>query len=219
MTNPVVSQLKKTPLEIKTLEISDGWLKNINHQPSPHFSLREQTQEVDLLVIHNISLPPRQFGSSHIIDFFQGKLNVDADPYFKEIYQLKVSAHCLIDRKGIITQFVSFNDKAWHAGISSFKSKAKCNDFSIGIELEGTDDIPYTEVQYQQLIELTLVLSQYFPNIIKNKGTSEQQQKSFEHIVGHCDIAPGRKTDPGEAFDWGYFNKCLNLVLVKVEEC
>jgi len=218
MTNPVVSQLKKTPFEIKKLEIFDGWLKSANHQPSAHFSLREQTQEVELLVVHNISLPPRQFGGTHIIDFFQGKLNVDADPYFKEIHQLKVSAHCLIDRKGIITQFVSFNDKAWHAGVSSFKEKTKCNDFSIGIELEGTDDIPYTKAQYQQLINLTLALGQHFPNIIKSKLTPAQQQKSFEHIVGHCDIAPERKTDPGEAFDWHYFNDCLNQALVNAIE-
>jgi AmpD protein len=215
-----VSQLKKAPFKIKNLEtlgileISDGWLENTNHQPSPHFSLRDRDQEIELLVVHNISLPPKKFGGTHIIDFFQGKLNVNADPYFEEIHQLKVSAHCLIDREGLITQFVSFNDKAWHAGVSSFKGKEQCNDFSIGIELEGSDDIPYTEVQYQQLINLTLSLATYFPEIVKNELTQTLQKNTFEHIVGHNDIAPGRKTDPGKAFDWHYFNESLNQALI-----
>jgi len=207
MTNPVISQLKKaffkaTDLEI--LEISEGWLQNISHQPSPHFSCRDPEQEINLLVVHNISLPPRQFGGTHIIDFFQGNLNVDADPYFREIYQLKVSAHCLINREGAITQFVSFNDKAWHAGVSLFQGKTQCNDFSIGIELEGADDIPYTNAQYQQLINITLALGKSFPEIVKNE---------FEHIVGHSDIAPGRKSDPGEAFDWRCFYGSLKQAL------
>jgi AmpD protein len=211
------SQLNKSPINIKNRKIlgmSDGWLTNVNQQPSPHFSLRDHDQEINLLVVHNISLPPKQFGGTHIIDFFQGKLNVKADPYFEEIHQLKVSAHCLIDRKGVVTQFVSFNDKAWHAGVSSFKGKEQCNDFSIGIELEGSDDIPYTEVQYQQLINLTLSLATYFPDIVKNELTQVLQKNTFEHIVGHNDIAPGRKTDPGKAFDWGYFNENLNQALI-----
>lgn len=219
MMNLNVSQLKKSPFKIKNvklLEISDGWLQNVNHQPSPHFSLRDKELGIHLLVVHNISLPPRKFGGTHIIDFFQGKLNVNADPYFEEIYQLKVSAHCLIDREGVITQFVSFEDKAWHAGVSSFKGKEQCNDFSIGIELEGADDIPYTGVQYQQLIKLTLSLGKHFPEIIKSDITSQQKNNlvhAFEHIVGHDDIAPGRKTDPGEAFDWEYLNQCLYQAL------
>ena len=207
MTNLVISQLKKTFFKATNLEvlgIRKGWLQNISHRPSPHFSCRSQEQEINLLVVHNISLPPRQFGGPHIIDFFQGNLNVDADSYFKEIHQLKVSANCLIDREGVNTQFVSFNDKAWHAGASSFKGKAQCNDFSIGIELEGTDDIPYTNAQYQQLINLTLALGKSFPEIVKDE---------FEHIVGHSDIAPGRKTDPGEAFDWRCFYQSLKQAL------
>jgi len=219
MMNFNVSQLKKSPFKIKNveiLEINKGWLQNVNHQPSPHFSLRDKNQEINLLVVHNISLPPRKFGGTHIIDFFQGKLNVDVDPYFEEIHQLKVSAHCLIDREGIITQFVSFNDKAWHAGVSSFQGKEQCNDFSIGIELEGADDIPYTKVQYQQLTSLTLSLGKYFPEIVKNDLSVQQNhniERPFEHIVGHSDIAPGRKTDPGEVFDWQYLNQCLYQAL------
>ncbi|MFT5755926.1 MAG: AmpD protein [Alteromonadaceae bacterium] len=228
MMNFNVSQLKmkKTSFKIKILEmlkrlamleIRQGWLQNANHQPSPHYSYRDEGQEINLLVVHNISLPPRQFGGTHIIDFFQGKLNVNADPYFEEIHQLKVSAHCLIDRKGAITQFVSFNDKAWHAGVSSFKGKAQCNDFSIGIELEGADDIPYTEAQYQQLVSITLALGKDFPDIVKNGSTSQQKNNvihDFENIVGHNDIAPGRKTDPGEVFDWKYLNQCLEQALI-----
>ena len=111
--------------------------------------------------------------------------------------QVEVSAHCLVRRDGTIVQYVSFNDKAWHAGVSSFKERGRCNDFSIGIELEGTDDIPYTAEQYQQLTKLTLCLQNQFPAII------------MENIVGHCDIAPLRKTDPGQIFDWKYFRQSL----------
>jgi len=173
--------------------ISDGWLKGAEHQKSPHFSLREPSQEVSLLVVHNISLPPGQFGNNYITDLFLGQLSADAHPYFKDIHQLKVSAHCLIKRDGHVIQYVSFNDKAWHAGVSSFEGRDKCNDFSIGIELEGTDTQAYTTEQYQQLVRLVNKLQASYPLIRHN------------HIVGHNDIAPGRKTDPGEAFDWPYF--------------
>jgi len=149
--------------------------------------------------VHNISLPPGQFGGTHITDFFLGKLDHSLDPYFESIYQLRVSAHCLIRRDGHIVQYVSFNDKAWHAGVSNYQGREKCNDFSIGIELEGTDDIPYTTEQYQQLSCLSRALIGSYPEL-KN------------HIVGHSDIAPGRKTDPGAAFDWQYFNALMKVI-------
>jgi len=128
---------------------------------------------------------------------FLGKIDANAHPSFADIVQLQVSAHCLIRRDGSIIQYVSFDDKAWHAGESCFNNTDNCNDFSIGIELEGTDDIPYKEAQYRQLARLTASLQQNYPLI------------TSDNIVGHCDIAPERKTDPGPAFDWQYFHQCL----------
>jgi AmpD protein len=177
--------------------INNGWLSGIEHQVSPHFSLRELDTRIDLLVVHNISLPPAQFGGPYITDLFLGRLDESADEYFQTIAQLKVSAHCLIRRDGHIIQYVSFDDNAWHAGLSSFQGREQCNEFSIGIELEGTDDIPYTKVQYLQLAALVKKLQASYSFI------------SHNNIVGHCDIAPGRKTDPGEVFDWQHFKQCL----------
>ena len=178
------------------MHIENGWLTTAEHIVSPHYDQREAQQEVSLLVVHNISLPPGEFGGSYISDLFTGKLDPTIDPYFGDIYQLRVSAHCLIRRDGHIIQYVSFNDRAWHAGVSSYQGRDKCNDFSIGIELEGTDDIPYTQEQYQQLSQLTSIIKINYPNV---KG----------NIVGHCDIAPDRKTDPGASFDWARFKKSI----------
>jgi AmpD protein len=177
--------------------IADGWLMAVERHESTHFEKRAANDLVRLLVIHNISLPPGKFGGPHIRDFFLGKLDPTIDPYFQDIYQLRVSAHCLIQRDGNIIQFVSFDDKAWHAGVSNYQGVDKCNDFSIGIELEGTDDIPYTKQQYQQLSRLTDALTMTYTDIGKN-------------IVGHCDIAPIRKTDPGASFDWRRYQALLN---------
>lgn len=177
------------------MKIIDGWLVGADKKPSPHFTKRTTEDNIDLLVIHNISLPPGKFGGPYITDLFLGRLEPSSDPFFEGIYQLQVSAHLLIRRGGEIVQYVSFDDKAWHAGVSSYKGREKCNDFSIGIELEGTDEIPYTESQYQQLSMVTKCLKEHYPNIADN-------------ITGHCDIAPGRKTDPGPAFDW---NKYIHL--------
>lgn len=171
------------------LSIENGWLKQAEIQKSDHFEHRDKNEAISLLVVHNISLPPGQFGGNHITNFFLGKLDPSIDPYFQSIYNIRVSAHCLIQRTGHIIQYVSFNDKAWHAGVSNYQGREKCNDFSIGIELEGTDEIPYTKEQYQQLSALTKQLRTAYPEITDN-------------IVGHCDIAPERKTDPGPAFDW-----------------
>jgi len=183
------------------LTIDNGWLSTAELCPSPHFDKRENGADatIDLLVIHNISLPAGVFGGSYITDLFLGRLDAKADASFADICQLRVSAHCLIRRDGHIIQYVSFNDRAWHAGISNYLGRDKCNDFSIGIELEGTDDIPYTDEQYQQLSHLTAELTKQYPLIAEN-------------IVGHCDIAPIRKTDPGQAFDWHYFKSLLSKV-------
>lgn len=177
--------------------ISSGWLTQVEHLPSPNFSPRELDQDISLLVIHNISLPAGQFGGTYISDLFLGQLDCNAHVSFSDLKGIEVSAHCLIRRDGCVIQYVSFNDKAWHAGVSSFNNKERCNDYSVGIELEGTDDIPYTAEQYQQLIALTLCLQDQFPAIM------------IDNVVGHCDIAPIRKTDPGPVFDWQYFRQCL----------
>ncbi|MCP4988194.1 MAG: 1,6-anhydro-N-acetylmuramyl-L-alanine amidase AmpD [Colwellia sp.] len=173
--------------------ITAGWLNQAQKLPSPHFSAREVDEKVSLLVVHNISLPAGDFSGHCISDLFLGQLDCEAHPSFDDLKGVEVSAHCLIRRDGSIIQYVSFFDKAWHAGVSCFKNKERCNDFSIGIELEGTDDIPYTPAQYKQLTALTHCLQNQFPAII------------MENIVGHCDIAPLRKTDPGPAFDWSHF--------------
>ncbi len=181
----------------EVLTITDGWLNKIEHLPSPYFSPRECDEIISLLVVHNISLPSGIFGTSYISDLFLGQLDCACHASFADLQGVEVSAHCLIRRDGSIIQYVSFEDKAWHAGISCFNEKERCNDFSIGIELEGTDDIPYTAEQYQQLITLTLCLQNKFPAIIMG------------NVVGHCDIAPLRKTDPGPVFDWQYFRQRL----------
>lgn len=169
---------------------NNGWCTFCRLLKSPHFNQRPIDTEVSLLVIHNISLPPGEFGSSDISDFFQGKLQVDKHPFFTQIADLKVSAHCLIRRDGELIQYVSFNDRAWHAGVSSYQGVEDCNNFSIGIELEGTDSLVYSDQQYTALIELTKILLEKYPSMDKAR------------ILGHCDIAPQRKTDPGPAFDW-----------------
>ena len=183
--------------KLPELKIVNGWLENVEIQKSSHFDTRSNSDTVSLLVVHNISLPPGDFGGDHITNFFLGKLDPTIDPYFESIYNIRVSAHCLIQRSGHIIQFVSFNDKAWHAGVSNYQGREKCNDFSIGIELEGTDDTPYTTEQYQQLSCLSKSLISTYPEMDNN-------------IVGHCDIAPVRKTDPGPSFDWSYYHELLS---------
>lgn len=175
-----------------------GWLQGVEHCPSPNYGERPGDTAVDLLVIHNISLPAGVFGGRYIHDLFCNCLNCDAHPSFADLRDLEVSAHALIDRSGHTTQFVSFDDRAWHAGVSEFAGRPNCNDYSIGIELEGTDTVGYTAQQYQTLVQVTQALQRKYPLIGKQR------------IVGHCDIAPGRKTDPGPAFDWAYFRKELS---------
>lgn len=182
------------PMQVST---ATGWLSDAEHRPSAHFNARPAGADISLLVIHNISLPPGQFGTGHIQDFFLGSLDVHAHPYFDQIAELRVSAHFLIERDGKITQFVSCLDRAWHAGQSCFAGRDNCNDFSLGVELEGTDCQPYTQQQYASLVTLTQALRLAFPLI------------SLERITGHEHIAPGRKTDPGPCFDWMHYRKQL----------
>ncbi|MBG5882897.1 1,6-anhydro-N-acetylmuramyl-L-alanine amidase AmpD [Providencia alcalifaciens] len=178
------------------MKIHDGWLNNVTHIPSPHHDDRPEDEEPSLLVIHNISLPPGQFGGPYINQLFTGTLNPEEHPFFEEIKHLRVSAHCLIRRDGEIIQYVPFNKRAWHAGQSNYQGREKCNDFSIGIELEGTDYQAFTEAQYITLAKLTKLLIAEFPQIKQN-------------ITGHSDIAPHRKTDPGPYFDWQHYKNAL----------
>ncbi len=179
------------------LEISDdGWLSLACRCPSPNFNQRPDTP-ISLVVVHNISLPPCQFGGSYIEQLFTNCLNPNEHPYFAQIAHLQVSAHLLIRRTGEVVQFVSFTARAWHAGQSLYQGRANCNDFSIGIELEGADEIPYEQVQYQQLAKIICGLKKSYPAIA-------------EHITGHSNIAPERKTDPGPAFDWSMLSRLLD---------
>ena len=177
---------------------SNGWYDNARHVPSPYFDTRPDAADVSLLVVHNISLPPGEFGGPYIEQFFTGKLNAAEHPFFKVIHQMGVSAHCLIRRDGEVVQFVSFFDRAWHAGQSSFAGRERCNDYSIGIELEGSDFVAYTEPQYQSLSQLTEALMLNFPEI------------TSQRITGHQYIAALRKTDPGLVSDWRKFKEKLN---------
>lgn len=173
---------------------AQAWLEpaaGITLRPSPNFNKRPTDSEISLLVLHNISLPPGQFGTPFVADLFLNQLDLQADPWFKENLQgLTVSAHFVIDRAGHITQFVSCDARAWHAGVSQHAGREQCNDFSIGIELEGTDTLAYAAAQYTALAALTECL---------------RARYSLTAVRGHCDIAPGRKTDPGPAFDWDHY--------------
>ena len=171
-----------------------GWALQV---PSPNCSDRPDPDDISLLVIHNISLPPGQFGGPHIDALFCNMLDGLEHPYFAEICLLRVSSHLLIRRDGLVVQYVPFNRKAWHAGASSFAGRPECNEYSIGIELEGTDDIPFTDSQYQQLAHVTRLLMTAYPAITAGR------------ITGHADIAPGRKTDPGPCFDWARYRSLI----------
>ncbi len=178
------------------LTIDGGWLRPVRRVPSPNQDERPDG-EISLLVIHCISLPPGEFGPRHIDALFLNRLDPQAHPYFRDIAKLRVSAHVLIDRRGRLTQYVPFQRRAWHAGVSSFQGRERCNDFSIGIELEGCDNLPYTPDQYHMLAVVTRTLMGQFAGLRQDR------------IVGHSDIAPGRKTDPGPAFDWVWYRELL----------
>ena len=172
----------------------DGVVRAAAQVPSPNFDARPADARISLLVIHNISLPPGQFGGPWIVELFTNCLQPKSHPYFATIADLRVSAHFLIRREGSLAQFVPCTLRAWHAGDSSWRERENCNDFSIGVELEGTDDMPYEDAQYRTLARLTRALRRRYP---------------LEDIAGHCDIAPKRKTDPGRAFDWPRYRKLV----------
>lgn len=172
-----------------------GWVRDAHRMPSPNFDARPRGMPVDLLVVHNISLPPRVYGGDAIIDLFLNRLDPQAHPFFGPLRSLRVSAHFLVRRDGALIQFVPCGKRAWHAGVSSFRGRARCNDFSIGVELEGSDDDPFEDMQYDRLVQLAWLLRSRYP---------------LGHLAGHCDIAPGRKTDPGPCFDWQRLQDALS---------
>lgn len=174
-----------------------GWLEGAEILPSPNYDDRPDEADITGIVIHNISLPPGQFGGGWIKDLFLNQLDANAHPYFVEIAHLKVSAHVLIRRDGSVQQFVPFHKRAWHAGVSCWEGRERCNDFTIGIEMEGDDETDFTEEQYIRLAEVSKTLLATYP-LLTN-----------ERITGHEHIAPGRKTDPGPHFDWQYFRELL----------
>jgi len=173
-----------------SIDSNSGWVDGVRRIESPNCDPRPSKQTVDLIVIHGISLPPGEFGGAWIECLFGNGLPSEAHQYFATINHLRVSAHVLITRAGLVTQFVPFTMRAWHAGKSVYCGRHECNDFSIGIELEGTDDLPYEAAQYAVLANLVSALRKAYPSLVD------------ADIVGHSDIAPGRKTDPGPTFDW-----------------
>lgn len=178
----------ESPIEFR-LDLH-GWCPQAQHLPSPNCDARAAGELTDLLVIHNISLPPDQFGGNAIAELFTNTLDFTADPYFAQLRALRVSSHFLIRRDGHLMQFVPTLKRAWHAGVSSFAGRSRCNDFSIGIELEGTDTVPFTDAQYATLCALSHTL---------------HQALTLRAVTGHQHIAPGRKTDPGPCFDWSRY--------------
>ena len=178
-------------------EISDGWFIQARKIPSPNYNKRPENVTIDSIIIHSISLPPGQYGGDEIDRFFSNQLNWNEHAYFREIEGLQVSSHLLIRRNGELVQYVNLYDRAWHAGQSCLAGQENCNDFSIGIELEGTDVSPFENSQYETLLAVLKTLKNYFPEI------------TAEKIVGHSDIAPGRKTDPGSGFDWNVLKLSL----------
>ena len=174
-------------------------LANAQFLASPHYDDRPTDADIDLLVIHCISLPPEQYGADYVEDFFMGTLDCSLHPYFQQLTSVRVSAHIYIKRDGQLIQFVPFDKRAWHAGLSEFAGQSRCNDFSIGIELEGDVNHAYTSAQYQCLAIVTADIQQRYPLITQDR------------ITGHSDIAPVRKDDPGPYFDWSHYFACLDL--------
>ena len=176
-----------------------GLLKNSQFIASPNCDERPFKDDITLVVVHGISLPPNEFGGAGVEQLFTNQLDPSEHSYYETIKNLKVSSHLFIRRDGEVVQFVPFHKRAWHAGLSEFAGRKKCNDFSIGIELEGTDHIPYSDSQYTALKNVIRALWQAYP------------ETKSRNLVGHCDISPGRKTDPGESFDWPKLKAMLDL--------
>jgi AmpD protein len=181
-----------------SIDTRTGLIEPARQCPSPNCDERPGESQPGLLVVHGISLPPGEFGGPEIEQLFTNQLDWDAHPYFREIRGMEVSAHLLIRRDGAVIQFVPFTHRAWHAGESTFRGRTRCNDFSIGIELEGEDETPYSDEQYAALAAVTRAIASAYPGI------------TGREIAAHSDIAPGRKTDPGPAFDWLRLYDCLS---------
>jgi N-acetyl-anhydromuramoyl-L-alanine amidase len=187
----VSSSVSDGTLKGLRIDAATGLLAGARQVLSPHFDERPAGTAPELLVVHGISLPPGEFGGPWIDRLFTNSLPADAHPYFAEVGPLRVSSHLVVTRDGAVTQYVRFTERAWHAGRSAYQGREACNDFSVGIELEGTDTLPYEPAQYATLAKVVAALCAAYPRL------------SPARIVGHSDIAPGRKTDPGPAFDWG----------------
>jgi N-acetyl-anhydromuramoyl-L-alanine amidase len=194
---PPQSSIDSSPPRVDT---ATGRLSTARQVPSPNCDDRPAGTTPDLIVVHGISLPPGEFGGPWIDRLFTNSLPPHQHPYFAEVAPLKVSSHLLIRRDGAVVQYVPLHRRAWHAGVSNYRGREKCNDFSIGIELEGTDEGAYEPAQYRALCESVVALCQAYPTL------------SREHIAGHSDIAPGRKTDPGVGFDWPRFKALLEFL-------
>ncbi len=181
--------------------INDGVLESARQNPSPNHDERPEGDHPSLIVLHNISLPPDEFGGDGIDELFTNKLDPDKHPFYAEICHLRVASHLLIRRDGEIVQYVPFHKRAFHAGLSCYRGRNNCNDFSVGIELEGSDFVPFTAIQYKQLIMVIKSLCEAYPEL------------KYENITGHQHIAPGRKTDPGPFFDWELLSASLHIPL------
>lgn len=183
-------------MQIKT---ASGLVMEARHCLSPNYDARPDPNDISGIVIHSISLPPGQYGGPWIEDLFMNRLDPHAHPYFEEIHQLEVSSHLLIRREGELVQFVPFHRRAWHAGVSQWNGRERCNDFTVGIEMEGDDFSPFSVSQYQQLAKVCMALIAAYPEL------------TVETITGHQHIAPGRKTDPGPHFDWALLRQLLQV--------
>ena len=188
-------------LDDVTIDRTSGLIEGVRQVPSPNCDDRPPDIDIDLIVVHGISLPPGEFGGPWIDALFTNALDPDAHPYFRDLQSVRVSAHLLIRRDGERVQYVPFHRRAWHAGASRFQGRERCNDFSIGIELEGTDDLPYEDIQYRVLARMVQSLMKVYPHI------------GPQRVVGHSTVAPGRKTDPGPAFDWRRLYRLLDATL------
>jgi N-acetyl-anhydromuramoyl-L-alanine amidase len=196
--------LKGVTLQV---DLQSGLMLGVRQVASPNHDSRPLGVDADLIVVHGISLPPGEYGGPWIERLFTNSLPVEVHPYFAQIDTLRVSSHLVVSRDGALTQFVSFDDRAWHAGQSNYQGREACNDFSIGVELEGTDTAPYETAQYLALAEIVAALCRAYPEL------------SQDRLVGHSDIAPGRKTDPGPAFDWQLARRCISIACARDNTC
>lgn len=179
------------------IDLQRGTLDDARQVPSPNWDERPPGASPDLVLVHGISLPPGEYGGPFIDDLFTNQLDPEGHPYFADIAHLRVAPHLLVRRDGEVVQYVPFHHRAWHAGDSCWRGREACNDYSIGIELEGTDDEPYEDVQYRRLAEIVRALEAAYPGI------------SRDRLAGHSDVAPGRKSDPGPAFDWDHLRRLI----------